>query len=104
MDIALILKTNYEGSEWALDGDDYAGLTWLSDTPKPTKAALEKQWPQVQYDAQLAEIKKQRQLAYMEESDPIFFKSHRDPMVKEDTWREKVAEIQARYPEPTKPE
>ena len=24
-------------SEWSLNGDDYAGLVWLSDDPKPTE-------------------------------------------------------------------
>ena len=48
MDIATILTRRYQGSEWTLDGDEYAGLTWLSDTPKPSKAELEKLWPVVQ--------------------------------------------------------
>ena len=48
MNIASILTRRYEGSEWALDGDDYAGLTWLSDTAKPTEAALLKVWASVQ--------------------------------------------------------
>jgi hypothetical protein len=48
MDIAAILTTKYQGSEWTLDGDNYEGLTWLSDTPKPTKKAVEDLWPEVQ--------------------------------------------------------
>ena len=48
MDITTILLRKFEGSEWTLSGDDYAGLTWLSDTPKPTKKALEALWPDVQ--------------------------------------------------------
>lgn len=103
MNISLILTTNYPGEQWVLTGTDYAGLEWLSESPKPTKAALEKQWAQVEYDTQIAEIKKQRQEAYMRESDPIFFEYHRDPAVKETTWREKVEEIQARFPYPEKP-
>jgi hypothetical protein len=47
MNIAEILQSKYPGSEWTLNGDDYAGLTWLSDTPKPTKKALEDLWPEV---------------------------------------------------------
>lgn len=106
MNISLILTTNYPEAQWTLDGDDYSGLTWLSDSPKPTKATLEKQWADVEYKTAVAEVKRLRQIAYMEESDPIFFESHRDPAVKEETWREKVAEIQTRYPYPVleKPE
>jgi len=52
MDYAIILSTKYQGSEWILDGDSYEGLTWLSDTPKPTKTALEAFWPEVQAELQ----------------------------------------------------
>ena len=47
-DYAAVLSTNYPGAEWTLDGDDYDGLTWLSDTPKPTQAELDAAWPAVQ--------------------------------------------------------
>ena len=50
MDIATILTRRYPGAEWTLDGDDYTGLTWLSDTAKPTKSALEKLWAEVQQE------------------------------------------------------
>jgi hypothetical protein len=48
MDIPIILLRKFIGSEWNLDGDSYEGLTWLSDTPKPTKKQLEDLWPTVQ--------------------------------------------------------
>jgi hypothetical protein len=48
MDIPMILSKKYTGQEWNLDGDSYEGLTWLSDTPKPTKKQLEDLWPTVQ--------------------------------------------------------
>lgn len=47
MDITLILSRKFD-AEWTLDGDNYSGLTWLSDTPKPTKAELEALWPEVE--------------------------------------------------------
>ena len=47
MDISAILSRKFD-AEWTLNGDDYTGLTWLSDTPKPTKKALEALWPEVQ--------------------------------------------------------
>jgi hypothetical protein len=50
MDIPTILTRKYAGTEWTLDGDNYTGLTWLSDSPKPTKSALEKLWPTVQQE------------------------------------------------------
>jgi hypothetical protein len=48
MDIAAILTVKYAGSEWTLDGDNYSGLTWLSDSTKPSKKQLEDLWPEVQ--------------------------------------------------------
>ena len=47
-DYAAVLVANYPGSEWTLEGDTYDGLTWLSETPKPTKKALDDAWPAVQ--------------------------------------------------------
>jgi len=48
MDIAQVLTRKYSGSEWTLNGDTYEGLTWLSDTPKPTQAELEELWSDVE--------------------------------------------------------
>jgi hypothetical protein len=45
IDYAQILSTNYVGSQWTLNGDSYDGLTWLSDTPKPTQEELDALWP-----------------------------------------------------------
>ena len=45
INITLALVFAYPQSEWTLDGDDYAGLTWLSDTPKPTKQEIEDAYP-----------------------------------------------------------
>jgi hypothetical protein len=52
MDIAIILETRYSGSEWTLNGSDYEGLTWLSDTPKPTEKQLADLWALVQTELQ----------------------------------------------------
>ena len=48
-DYAAVLSVNYPDSQWTLDGNEYSGLTWLSDTPKPTQAELDAAWPQVNY-------------------------------------------------------
>lgn len=50
MDYAIILATKYKDSEWTLDGDSYKGLTWLSDTPKPSKEELENLWSEVEVE------------------------------------------------------
>ena len=48
IDYTLILTTNYAGKSWTLNGDSYDGLTWLSDTPKPTQAELDALWESTQ--------------------------------------------------------
>lgn len=48
IDYSLIISTNYAGSQWTLNGDSYSGLTWLSDTPKPTQAELDALWESTQ--------------------------------------------------------
>jgi hypothetical protein len=47
-DYTVVLSENYPDAEWTLNGDTYAGLTWLSDSPKPTQAELDAAWPAVQ--------------------------------------------------------
>jgi hypothetical protein len=56
MDISLILSRRFVGTEWTLNGDDYDGLTWLSEGSAPTEAQLAKLWPTVQ-----AEIEAEKQ-------------------------------------------
>jgi hypothetical protein len=52
MDIPTILTRKFQGSLWELHGDDYTGLNWQSDTPKPSKEELENLWPTVQAELQ----------------------------------------------------
>jgi len=47
-DYAAVITAEYPDAEWSLAGDSYDGLTWLSDTPKPTQAELDAAWPAVQ--------------------------------------------------------
>ena len=56
MDIVTILTRRYPDSLWRLDGDDYTGLTWLSEGEPPTEAELADLWPVVQ-----AEIEAEKQ-------------------------------------------
>jgi hypothetical protein len=55
IDYAAVLAANYPDAEWTLDGDSYDGLTWLSDSPKPSQAELDAAWPAVQ-QAQAAAV------------------------------------------------
>lgn len=99
-DYAAVLTANYPDALWQLDGDTYDGLTWLSDSPKPTKKALDDAWPAVQQAQAQAAVDAQRHAAYAAESDPLYFKWQRGEGT-EQAWLDKIAEIQARYPDPS---
>jgi hypothetical protein len=47
IDYATILTVKYKGTEWTLDGDNYSGLNWISETPKPSKKTLDDLWESV---------------------------------------------------------
>ena len=102
IDYTQILITKYPGTQWSLNGDTYDGLTWLSDTPKPTQAELDALWPQVQYENQVAAVEQARLVAYEQQSDPIFFKWQRGDAT-ELEWREAVAKVKAENPYPPAP-
>jgi hypothetical protein len=99
MDLSKILALKYPGSEWALDGNDYEGLIWLSDSVKPTKAELEAHWPDVEYQTTYAEVEKDRAEAYRETSDPIFFQYQRGDAT-EAEWLAAVEAVKAAHPYP----
>jgi hypothetical protein len=103
MDIALILSTNYVGSQWSLNGDDYSNLEWLSDTPKPTEKQLEAQWAEVQYETELDAVKSARHAAYIAPngSDAVFMKYQRGEATKQE-WLDAVQAINDAHPYPVK--
>lgn len=48
IDYSAILSRRYAGKEWTLNGDDYTGLVWFSDSAKPSKKTLDDLWAEVQ--------------------------------------------------------
>jgi hypothetical protein len=58
IDYTKILNQFYKDNQWSLNGDDYDGLVWLSDTPKPSKTTLDDLWSQVEAKAEADKIKK----------------------------------------------
>ena len=101
-DYAAVLKANYADAEWTLDGDNYDGLTWLSDTPKPTQAELDAAWPQVDYANQVAAVENARRVDYEAQSDPLFFEWQRGDGT-EQAWLDAVAAVKAAHPYPPAP-
>ena len=101
-DYAAVLSVNYPDSQWTLDGNEYSGLTWLSDTPKPTQAELDAAWPQVDYQNQVTAVETARRLAYEAQSDGLFFEWQRGDNT-ETAWLDAVAAVKAANPYPPAP-
>lgn len=97
IDYTLILRTRYAGSEWTLVGDEYDGLVWHSNTPKPTKEELDALWDEVQTESAKESRDIARRAAYMVESDPVFFKWQRGEATEQD-WLDAVAAVKAKHP------
>jgi len=99
MDIPAILSRKFEGSEWTLSGDDYDGLTWLSEGEPPTEAQLKKLWPTVQYEVAYEQVEQARAQAYRETSDPLFFEYQRGDAT-EAEWLAAVQAVKDAHPYP----
>ena len=56
VDYSTILTRKYPGQEWVLNGDEYTGLNWISDSPKPSQEELDGLWDEV-----VAEIEAEKQ-------------------------------------------
>ena len=102
MDIAMILTKRYPGSEWTLSGDNYSGLTWISDTTKPTAEELQAEWAQVEYETACEQVEADRQVAYRLSADPIFFEFQRGDKT-EAEWLDAVQAVKDANPYPVDP-
>ena len=85
---------------WSIKENDYDTLNWRDESPKPTKEELEALWPATQLDSAKRAVDFQRRNAYLAESDPLYFKWQRGEATEAD-WLAKIAEIRARFPDPT---
>jgi len=101
-DYPAVLAAIRPGAAWTLDGDDYAGLTWLDESPKPTKKTLDDAWPQVQYERAYAAVEAQRRARYQAETDGLFFEAQREGGDLT-AWRAAVDQIKADLPYPEAP-
>ena len=102
IDYTAILATNYAGQQWTLNGDTYDGLVWLSDTPKPTQAELDAQWPAVDYQNQYELVSQTRHAEYIKTSDPIFFEWQRGTKTQAE-WEAAVQAVKDANPYPPAP-
>ena len=102
IDYSAILTSKYPGTNWTLDGTEYAGLTWLDESSKPTQAQLDALWPQVNYESQYEAVSNTRHKEYIKTSDPIFFEWQRGTKTQAD-WENAVQAIKDANPYPPLP-
>jgi hypothetical protein len=98
-DYAAVLTDQYPDAEWTLNGDTFAGLTWLSDGPAPTQAELDALWLEVQAERAHAQVERARKAAYESDCDPLFFKWQRGDGTEQE-WLDACAAVKAAHPYP----
>jgi hypothetical protein len=100
MDIAQALQTLTPGAEWVLNGDDWDGLTWLSDdVKKPTKKAVDAEIKRLKKEYADTEYQRLRQPEY----PPI--EQYLDGVVKGDqaqidAYIAACLEVKSKFPKP----
>jgi len=102
-DYAAVISAIRPGSQWTLDGDDYAGLSWLDDSPKPTKKTLDDAWPQVEWQLEHDRIEAERRARYQAETDGLYFAAMREDTPTLAAWIAAVDQIKADLPYPEAP-
>jgi hypothetical protein len=103
MDLALILSKKYSDFQWSIDGVDYSGLVWLSDSPKPSEKELKDQWIQVKFELEYEAVSSARHFAYTASggSDSVYMKFQRGEATKQE-WLDAVKAINDANPYPKK--
>lgn len=97
IDIPAVLTVIRPGAVWSLNGDEYDGLDWQDDSPKPTLAEIESAWPEVQTSRANEQARQHRLAAFRDEADPLFFGWQRGENTEQE-WLDKCEEIRQRFP------
>jgi hypothetical protein len=89
------LQSLRPGAQWVLRGDE---LEWMDTAQtRPTGAEITAEVARLQALEPARIAGKNRQAAYINEADPLFFKAQRGEATMEE-WQAKIAEIKARFP------
>jgi hypothetical protein len=99
IDYAAILVSEHPGKAFRLDGDSYDGLTWLDDSPKPSKASLDSKWAAVELARNIKAVQQARRARYFDETDDLFWEAMRTDG-KLTAWKAAVAKIKTDLPKP----
>ena len=89
----LILTTNYPSAQWTLNGDSYDGLTWLSDTPKPTQEELDALWEATKKQSEFIRNRQQAYPSIVDQLDTLYHGGY-------DAWKATIEAVKQQYPKP----
>ena len=97
MNYALVLSMFYADKQWAIDGNEYVGLRWFDESPKPTDEELTAQYASAQAKEaaaqEIAELK-----GKLLESDyvvlPDYDKDKPEIIAQRQQWRERIRELE----------
>lgn len=71
-DLSVAIVSLYPDASWSLDGEDYSGLTWLSENiTKPTEAELFAECDRIQSEREVNAYKEQRAAEYPSIGDQL---------------------------------
>jgi aminoglycoside phosphotransferase (APT) family kinase protein len=102
-DYVSVLGAIRPGALYRLDGDDYAGLTWLDgEQTQPTQAECDAAWATVQYQREYATVEQARREAYERDADPLFFRWQRGTGTEQE-WLDAVQGVKDANPYPPAP-
>jgi len=95
IDYCLILSINYQGKSYVLVGNDYEGLQWYDNDPKPTKEELDSQWKDVQSVIAKNNCKSKSQILLNESdwSDLYSVRNKLENVNEWDTYRDSIREL-----------
>jgi hypothetical protein len=103
MDIAIVLeRLNVKPEVLGLSVDGSEIYHWEGGDPQPSQEVLEAEWARYEAEGGQAkdEVNRKRRVAYAAEADPLFFQVQRGE-VEQSVYDAKIAEIKARYPNPS---
>ena len=88
-----VLTVNFSDKEWSISGDDYSGLTWLSDTPKPTQEELDALWEQTKKQIDFVQNRQQAYPSIVDQLDTLYHGGY-------DAWRAEIQAVKDQFPKP----
>lgn len=102
MNYALAFSKLVPGAQWTCSGDFdvYENFQWIDERPQPSKEQCDAVMPAVLTEREKRKAQSERQAAYVNESDPLFFGWQRGENTEQE-WLNKIEEIRTRYPYPS---